>query len=106
MTEPIELADIKADLRLGSSTADDVRLQHLISAARRAVERRTNHSIVGDAPSLPPADMPAIRQAISMIVAIWYTLPEGVSIDGGASTAELPLGVSWLLDPIKKWADD
>lgn len=106
MSTGILLADVKADLRLGSDTTEDARLERLIAAAGRAVERRTGHVIFGTEPTLPEADLPAVQQAISLIVATWYALPEGSSVDGRAGAAELPLGVSWLLDPIKKWADD
>jgi hypothetical protein len=55
---------------------------------------------------MPVDDIDAARQAICLIVATWYALPEGVSVDGRASNAEIPLGVTWLLDPITKWTDD
>lgn len=106
MTEPVELADIKADLRLGSSTVEDARLSRLIAAARRAVERRIGYIVVGDDRDLPDRDLPTVCQAITLIVGTWYALPEGVAIDGRASDVELPLGVSWLLDPVKKWPDE
>lgn len=107
MTEPVALDEIKADLGLDPSATDqDARLQRLIAAARRGVERQIGYTVVGDEPTLPAADGDAVRQAICLIVAAWYAVPEGFSVDGRASAVELPLGVSWLLDPIAKWADD
>lgn len=106
MTEPVAVADIKVDLGLDpAATEQDARLERLIAAARRAVERRTNRTIVGDAPTLDPSDLPAVRQAICLIVAAWFAVPEGFSVDGRAGVAELPLGATWLLEPIVKWAD-
>lgn len=107
MIEPVALADIKADLRLDpSATDEDAKLLRLIVAARRAVERRTRRTIVGDSPTLTGDDLHIACQAISMIVATWYALPEGVSVDGRGGQVELPLGVSWLLDPLVQWAVD
>ncbi|MEJ8630595.1 head-tail connector protein [Sphingomonas sp. I4] len=105
--EPVTLTEIKQDLRLDvSATDDDARLLRLIAAARRAVEQRTNRTIVGTDPTLVGDDLAIARQAISLIVATWFAVPEGVSVDGRAGTAELPLGVSWLLQPITAWATE
>lgn len=107
MIEPVALADIKADLRLDpSATDEDARLQRLIFAARRAVEVRTRRTIVGDNPTLTGDDLHIACQAISLIVATWYAMPEGVSVDGRGGQVEMPLGVSWLLDPLVRWAAD
>ncbi len=107
MTEPVALDDIKNDLGLDLSATDqDARIERLIKAARRSVEKRIGYSIVGDEPTIPVDDVDVARQAICLVVATWFALPEGVSVDGRAGAAELPLGVSWLLDPITKWADD
>lgn len=107
MIEPVALEQIKADLRLDpGATDEDDRLGRLIAAARRAVERRIGYTMVGDEPTIPADDLPIACQAISMIVATWYALPEGVAVDGRAGAVELPLGVSWSLDPIAKWAED
>ena len=107
MTEPVALEQIKADLRLDpGATDEDDHLGRLITAARRAVERRIGYTLVGDAPTIPIDDLPIACQAISMIVGTWYAVPEGIAVDGRAGAVELPLGVSWALDPIAKWADD
>ena len=107
IVEPVTLQAIKQDLRIHASvTADDARLSRLISAARRAVEMRTGRKIVGDAPTLTGDDLAMACQAISLIVATWYALPEGVSVDGRAGTVEIPLGATWLLDPLKSWASE
>jgi hypothetical protein len=107
VTEPVALSDIKGDLGMDQSATDqDARLTRLIKAARRSVEKRIGYTVAGDAPTIPADDLDAVRQAICLIVATWFAVPEGVSVDGRAGTVEIPLGVSWLLDPIAKWADD
>jgi hypothetical protein len=107
VTEPVALSDIKNDLGLDPGATDqDARLERLIKAARRSVEKRIGYSIVGDAPTIPVDDIDVVRQAICLIVATWFALPEGVSVDGRAGSVELPLGVTWLLDPVAKWAED
>lgn len=104
MAEPVTLEAIKQDLRLdASATDDDARLLRLITAARRAVERRTRRTIVGSNPTMTGDDLAMACQAISLIVAAWYAMPEGVIVDGRGG-AELPLGVTWLLEPIASWA--
>ncbi|MEK9211724.1 head-tail connector protein [Sphingomonas sp. 2378] len=104
-TEPVTLASIKQDLRLdASATDDDARLARLITAARRAVERKTGRTMVGTDATMTGDDLAMGCQAISLIVATWYALPEGVSVDGRAGAAELPLGVSWIIESLKDWA--
>ena len=107
MTEPVALSDVKADLGLDLSATDqDARLERLIKSARRSVEKRIGYTVAGDAPTLQIDDIDAVKQAICLIVATWFAVPEGVSVDGRVGAVEIPLGVSWLLDPIAKWADD
>jgi len=107
MTALVTLGAIKADLRLEPDVTDeDAHLERLLAAAIRSVERRTRKTITGAAPTMSAEDMPMANQAVSLIVATWYALPEGVSVDGRAGSGELPLGVTWLLDPITSWAVD
>lgn len=103
MTEPVTLAEIKADLRLDlEPSADDGTLTRNITAARRMVELKTGRVIVGDAADVTGDDLDAAKQAISMIVGAWYANPEGISADG---RGEMPLGVGWIIASLKRWDD-
>lgn len=103
MAEPITLAQIKADLRLDADpSADDGLLTRLITPARRMVELKSGRVIVGDAADVTGDDLTTACQAISMIVGAWYANPEGISADG---RGEMPLGVSWIVNSLKRWDD-
>ncbi|GAA4218644.1 hypothetical protein GCM10022253_19490 [Sphingomonas endophytica] len=104
MTEPVTLAEVKAHLRLDASeTVEDRYLEILITAARRAVELRTRRSIVGAAPTIAGDDLASARHAILLIVGTWYAHREGSTIDARSAPAEVPLTVSWLLEPLVRW---
>lgn len=104
MTEPVTLAEVKAHLRLDASeTVEDGYLEILIIAARRAVELRTRRSIVGAAPTIAGDDLASARHAILLIVGTWYAHREGATIDARSAPAEVPLTVSWLLEPLVRW---
>jgi CTP:molybdopterin cytidylyltransferase MocA len=98
MPEPVALAEIKVHLRLDvSATSEDVYLQGLLTAARRAVEIRTARTIVGDEPTLTGDDLEAARHAMRLLVASWYLNREG--------DVPEPPQVAWLLESIKQWDD-
>lgn len=104
MTEPVTLAEVKAHLRLGSATAEDAYLTAMIVAARRAVELRTRRTIVGEAPTLSGDDLQAAKHAIKLVIATWYANRDATT-DSRSASVELPLSVSWLLDPLIAWSN-
>lgn len=199
MSEPVSLDDIKTHLRLDpDDTGEDLYLAALITAARRACERRINRSVVGaaltltldrfpHAPSgwpvvpvtvpapdaleielpggavtaiggvsyldafgaaqqlgaaaytallgeparLAPAgawpdtaaqpgavsiaytvsplaadDLAMVCQAMRLIVEGWYSHRGALAVDTRGIPTEVPLAVTWLLEPLRKWADD
>lgn len=106
MAEPVTLEQIKANLRLDADVTDlDALLEMLITAARRSVELRTGRTIVGDAPTLTGDDLETAKQAISLLVGAWFANPEGVSADPRSVPKELPLGVGWIIQSLKRWDD-
>ncbi len=103
MSEPVTLAQIKANLRLDPGpSADDGPLTRNITAARRMVEMKTGRVLVGDAADVTGDDLAAACQAISMIVGAWYANPEAISADGRGM---MPLGVGWIIESLKRWDD-
>ena len=105
MAEPVDLPDIRAHLRLGSSTAQDGYLESLVLAARRAVELRTRRSMTGDDPTLTDDDLEQAKQAIRLIVGTWFSYREGATADARSIPTEMPLAVTWLVDPLIRWDD-
>ncbi|MFN3675300.1 MAG: head-tail connector protein [Sphingomonas pseudosanguinis] len=96
MTEPVSLDALKVQLRLDLSYADeDGYLARLIVAARRAVERAINHTIVAAVPTLPADDLPVVQQAILMLAAYWY--------DQRDAAAAEPASVMALIRPLRRW---
>ena len=55
---------------------------------------------------LEGGDLDMVRHAIRLIVGHWYANREAVSPDSRAGTNELPIAVSWLLDPLTAFARD
>jgi len=98
MAEPVTLDDMKVHLRLGSAvTREDDFITGLIVVARRAVEKRTSRTIVGDEPTLTGDDLAQACLAIKLMVATWFVNREG--------DAPEPPQVAWLLDPLAQWDD-
>ncbi|KQO52668.1 head-tail connector protein [Sphingomonas sp. Leaf257] len=96
MAEPVSVKQLKDQLRLDPSFADeDGYLLDLIVAARRMAEKWTNRTIVGTAPSLPTEDMPIATRAILMLAAHWY--------DERDASAGPPQSVAALLAPLRHW---
>ncbi|MEH3098870.1 head-tail connector protein [Sphingomonas adhaesiva] len=106
MAEPVTLAEAKAHLRLDAGVTDeDPGLTALIVAARRAVEIRTRRTIVGETPTLTGDDLAMARHAILLLIGAWYANREGATTEARSAPAEVPLSVSWLLDPLVRWDD-
>lgn len=95
MTEPVSLAQLKKQLRLGAASSEDEHLDGLIAAARRTIETMTNQVIAGDEATLPHADIPQAAQAILMLAAHWYDRRDG--------TAQVPAAVEALARPLRRF---
>lgn len=106
MSEPVTLDQVKAHLRLDPGVTDeDGYIGALALAARRAVETRTRRTLVGAAPTLVDDDLAMACQAILLIVGSWYSNREGATTDARSIPVEVPLSVTWLLDPLVRWDD-
>ena len=96
MSEPVTVAELKAELRLDpDETGQDARLQLLLLAARRAVEHRINRPLIGPDVTFGPDDLTVARQAVILIATNWFE---------GAEDGDMPRGVVWLLAPLRNWA--
>lgn len=74
----------------------DAALDRLAAAAQRAVRNELGRDVLAEDP-----DRPVIDTAASLLVGLWFANREAVTV--GTQKAELPLSVTWLLMPIKKW---
>lgn len=107
----LELDTIKINLGVALEENDeDAYLQGLRAAALRACELRTGRYV--DQASRPAgsqaapfseADLAMVSQAALIMIAEWYLNREATAASGSAS--ELPLAVTWLLDPLKDYTD-
>nr|WP_277923145.1 head-tail connector protein [Sphingomonas sp. CARO-RG-8B-R24-01] len=83
---------------VGADAGPDVydTLDRLAAAAQRAVRNEVGWDV-------PAGDLnrPVIDTAASLLVGLWFANREAVAV--GTQKAELPLSVTWLLMPIKKW---
>lgn len=114
VTEPVTLAEAKAQCRVEFDT-DDQLISGYITAARQYVEKFLNKPLVQEATE-PPEEIPDVpsedesdntpepievkqtwKQAILLLVADWYAHRENSVI--GASVGVLPVGVHALLWP-------
>jgi hypothetical protein len=102
---PVTLDQVKKHLELEGVTGEDGYLGALLAAASRAVELKTNRTISGDAPTLTGADLALAEQAMLLLVGTWYTNREGATTDARSLPAEVPLSVTWILAPLKRWDD-
>lgn len=108
MSEPVAIAQVREHLRLDAVAADpaeDVYLTGLTIAARRACELRINRTIADPVAPIADDDLAVLVQAILLTVGTWYAHREGATTDARSTPAEVPLAVTWLLDPLKKWDD-
>lgn len=55
---------------------------------------------------LSPDDFAIVGQAVRLLVGSWYANREADAVDVRGIPTELPLSVTWLLGPLRKWADD
>lgn len=99
MEEIAGVADLRAYLRGAADGAEDVALEGLIQVARRAVENRTDRTIVGAEPTIGDADLPVARQATLMLAAHWFLNRVPVSAQ---TISAMPLSVEWLIAPLAR----
>ncbi len=102
----VDQAGVSQTLGAGDSNADLSQLPAIVRPATRwpATARRPDAVTVTFALSpLDPDKLEMVRHAIRLIVGHWYANREAVSDSRGTPT-ELPLSVTWLLEPLRVWA--
>lgn len=99
VVELVTLTDVKTHLRLGSSAHEDAYLIILIAAAVRAIENATGRAIASGPVDMPEGDQAVAAQAILLLVGQWYANREAA----GQPLAEMPLAVTWLIAPLRKF---
>lgn len=107
----LDLEAVKVYLRLDlDDTSEDDDLAGAIAAASRAIELRTGRVI--DPADLPAgslatpfasADLAIVKRAALLLVGDWYENRENSSPI--RAMAELPTGVTWLIDPLRDYSD-
>jgi hypothetical protein len=97
--ELVTLDEVKTHLRLGSADREDTYLRILIAAAVRAVENATGRDIVAAAPSMAERDRAVAAQAVLLLVGLWHANREAT----GQNMTELPLAITWLIAPLRKF---
>lgn len=96
----LSISDVRTHLRIAADETDeDAYLGLLTMAARRAVEN------VIDRPftlSTDEPDLALIKTAMLLLIGHWYEHRETVAL--GSASSEMPLTVTFLLMPLKKWS--
>ncbi len=101
MADVVTLDALKGQVRIDPDDgSEDALLVPILAAAVRAVENRTGRVFEGDSDTIGAADVPAANMAVLMLAAHWYRNRETVVV--GASPAELPMGVEYLITPFAK----
>lgn len=100
MDELVTLEQVRQQLDLDEGV-DAALLAGLVAAATRAVELNTGRTVAEGATAFGP-DAPVAAMAVLLLVRTWYDNPEAVASNSAA--VELPLAVSWLLWPLKRFA--
>ena len=99
VAELVTLSDVKAHLRLGSSSREDAYLVILIAAAVRAIEGATGCDFVNDLSTTAVRDRAVAAQAVLLLVGQWYANREAA----GQNPTELPLAITFLIAPLRKF---
>ena len=99
VAELVTLSDVKAHLRLGSSSREDAYLVILIAAAVRAIEGATGCDFVNDLSTTAVRDRAVAAQAVLLLVGQWYANREAA----GQNLTELPLAITFLIAPLRKF---
>lgn len=95
----LAIEEVRAQVRLERTDAsEDTYLNLLILAATRAVRNELQRSV--DLTSDDP-DNDIIKVAILLLVGHWFDKREPVAV--GSQSSELPMTVTFLLNPIRKW---
>jgi uncharacterized phiE125 gp8 family phage protein len=55
---------------------------------------------------LSPDDLAVAVQAMLLLIEGWYSNRGSVAVDVRGIPTEIPLSVTWLLEPLKQWATD
>lgn len=103
----IELADVKAHLRVEHADEDEM-IQAYTDAAFSAFETWTNRTLLAEGAVLPDPVGNAmnitksIRQGALLLIGHWYANAEAVVV--GTITAELPLATQALWQP-HRWVN-
>ncbi len=100
MVELVSIEQVREQLDLDEG-ADVALVTALVDAATRAVEVHTGRTIE-DGPAAFGKDAPVAAMATLLLIRTWYDNPEAVASNSAA--VELPLAVSWLLWPLKRFA--
>lgn len=110
MTTFLELDDVKLHCSIElEDTSEDTYLTGLIAAAQGAVEIRTarwidpaNKPAGSAAADFTPGELDMARHAARLLIAGWYLNREAQMAAGAA--AELPIGVKFLLEPLRDFS--
>lgn len=51
-------------------------------------------------------DLAVVAQAMLLLIGGWYRNRESVQVDARGVPAEIPLAVTWLLQPLRQWATE
>lgn len=104
-TNPVTLADARAQCRIeADDDSDDLLLTAYIAAAKAAAQRQTGISLADDAVVPSTAEEVAVfRAAMLMMIAHWYVNREAATGDSRIPPMEMPLSATWLFGTIKKW---
>ena len=99
VAELVTLSDVKTHLRLGSSSREDAYLVILIAAAVRAIENATGRDVGSELPDMAERDRAVAAQAALLLIGQWYANREAI----GQNLTELPLAITWLIAPLRKF---
>lgn len=93
----LTLADVRTHLGFtAGEVTDDGYLELLMAGALRSTENFIDRAVSVDDP-----DEGAINTAMLLLIGHWYANREAVAV--GTQKAEMPMAVSWLLMPVRKW---
>jgi uncharacterized phiE125 gp8 family phage protein len=83
--------------------ADEPAVLAPIGAWPGTAERPDAVTITYTVSPLAADDLAMVVQAMLLLIGGWYRNPEAVAVDQRGVPAELPLSVTWLLEPLRQW---